>query len=933
MTIITNIPRSTTEDPIAIPSNDLQQQQRIVAGSPLSSSSTSTLAPSAIAVTLPTSEGGAIAVPLPPSTSYLDAINIEIKNPTQGASYCVGSLEHSIPAYVKKAHTRGVLPQLFSVIKNEANAPGFTLNPLAKPAEGSCLERLAELIASNAVGETQDTRPQVDLATGRLFPIPLKRFTQIFAKMNAAIEELHHKEIAPEKRALIEVALRKRCAELVTEKTKNKLYDLEGTPLTLTKEFLPIMRGLHDFITRSGAFTPVIDVKAVLARQIESFVTESIELIRSQGNPADSVAVISSARDRLVAELNALLKEQPEKAAYINGVVNVATEKTILKLQQAVIEHPFRPILAIDAASSTDGVELRKNLLTINALLVAFPGANTSLTSTVVQSLRDHPSIKNLDGLLRFAVDLLENTPAAERASMAKDLRKVVVTLEKPRFVRAAVENKLPESWFADFSKIKSCLFPLAEGTDPTSTDTFFTKRVYLRLLRPLTEKIEQELQTRRHDLEIELGHPPTIEEMIRLCGVDSSVELQKIEEKVGFLGFRSLRAKRTTRPALINSFINDVDELEAQVFLRRYLHNHLAHHLSAEYSSPNSLNELERFQTTGYFPENTFSDAMALQSLATRSGLFGQRTNFLQQKLTSVFGSPEQIVEQLIASRGRVSASEARSQSALLATQIRTLEWALSMQEEGRETFEGPPVAVTHEKKAPPLASEMRAPSAPPKEIPEPAPSAPALTSEAQASIAAASTAADLSIAAPILPRQVIRVRATDRLQIDTSAPDWYQRLPREQRLCLLANVVLKLYGPNERLVEDYLMTEGLDTKRILTSLARRLPEETDCQSVAQRILASYALRRDNWDYKKFIDKIRDSGIAAEEAFLQHVYDQSKEELYVGAREIADEPAGQRAWSANHWYRDVFDGTAPAAIRDRHRENVFQALERHIMA
>jgi hypothetical protein len=785
------------------------------------------------------------------------------------------------------------------------------------------------LIASNAVGETQDTRPQVDLATSRFFPIPLKRFAQIFAKMNAAIEELHHKEIAPEKRALIEVALRKCCPELVIEKTKNKLYDLEGTPLTLTKEFLPIMRELHNFVTRSGAFTPVMDVKAALARQIETFVTQSIDMIRMQANPADSVAVISSARDRLGAELIALLKEEPEKAAYINGVVNVATQKTILKLHNAVAEKPFRPILAIDAASSTDGVELRKNLLTIKALLVAFPGANTSLRSTVVQSLRDHPSIENLDGLLRFAVDLLENTPVEERASMAKDLRKVVVTLEKPRFLRASVGNKLPESWFADFSKIKSCLLPLAEGIDPTSTDTFFTKRVYLRLLRPLTEKIEQELQTRRHDLEIELGHPPTIEEMIRLCGVDSSVELQKIEKKAGFLGFRSLRAERTTRASLINSCINPADELHAQVFLSRYLHNHLAQYLCAEYSSPNSPNELEMFQTTGYFPEETFSDAMALQSLATKKGRFAPRTNFLQEKLTSVFGSPEQILEQLIASRGLLSACQASSHSSLLATQIRTLEWALSMQEEGRTTFDRPPVAVTPEKKAPPLVAEMRDPSAPPKEIPEPAPSAPASPLEATSS----SGAADLSIPAPTLPRKVIRVRATDRLEIDTSHPDWYQRLPIEQRLCLLANVVLKLYGPNERLVEDYLMTEGSDTKRILTSLARRLPEETDCQSAAQRILASYALRGRDWDYKKFMDRIRDSGIAAEEAFLQHVYDQSKEELYIGDREIAHEPAGQRAWSANHWYRDVFDRTAPAAIRNRHRENVFQALERHIMA
>jgi hypothetical protein len=189
-------------------------------------------------------------------------------------------------------------------------------------------------------------------------------------------------------------------------------------------------------------------------------------------------------------------------------VVNVATQKTIAGLQKAVIEHPSRPLLAIDAATSTDPVELRKNLLTIKALLTAFPGATTSLRSTLVQSLREDPSIENLDGLLSFAADLLTNTPEAERASMAKDLRKVVLTFEKPRFLRASVENKLPESWFADFTKIKSCLFPTPEGIHLASTDTFLTERVYLRLLRPLSEKIEQELQRRRHDLEIEQRLP-----------------------------------------------------------------------------------------------------------------------------------------------------------------------------------------------------------------------------------------------------------------------------------------------------------------------------------------------------------------------------------------------------------------------------------------
>ncbi len=196
----------------------------------------------------------------------------------------------------KSSSSRSANTIIFCYKKKEENTTGFILNPLEKPTEGSSLARLAELIASNAIGETQDTRLQIDLATSRFFPIPLKRFTQIFAKMNAAIEELHHKEIAPEKRALIEVALRKRCAELVVEKTKNKWYDIEGTSLTLTKEFVPIMRGLHDFVTRLGAFTPVMDVKAVLARQIEAFVSESIETIRSQGNPADSVAVITEAR-------------------------------------------------------------------------------------------------------------------------------------------------------------------------------------------------------------------------------------------------------------------------------------------------------------------------------------------------------------------------------------------------------------------------------------------------------------------------------------------------------------------------------------------------------------------------------------------------------------------------------------------------------------
>ncbi|MCX6990933.1 MAG: hypothetical protein NTX49_07735 [Chlamydiae bacterium] len=912
---MTSIPRFPTEDPIAIhPICGGQEETRIASSiyQAMPISSASTLAPSAQAVALPSSEDGAIVVPLPPLTSYLEAINTKIKNPREGSSYCVGSLEDSIPPYVKQAHPKGALTQLFSAVKKEAKAPGFTLNPLEKLAEGSTLARLAELIASNALGETQDTRPTVDLATGRLFPIPLKRFAQIFAKMNAAIEELHHKEISPEKRALIEVALRKRCAEALMEKTQLKLYDLEGTPLTLTKEFLPIMRGLHDFVTRSETFKPVMDVKALLTRPIEGFVTESIETLRTQATPADSVAVITSSRERLEAKLSALLKEQPEKAAYVAGALNVATQKTIAQLQQAVAETPFRPILAIDPASSTDAIELRKNLLTIKALLVAFPGGNTSLRSTVVQSLRGHPSIENLDGLLLFAADLLANTPEAERDSLAKDLRNVVLTLEKRRYEPAAVENKLPESWFADFTKIKSCLLPAVEGTDPASTDTFLTERVYLRLLLPLTEKIEQELETRRHDLEIELGHPPTIEEMIRLCGLDISVELQKIEKKAGFLGFRSLRAERTTRPALINSFINPADEMQAQVFLSRYLHNHLAQHLSAEYSSANSTKEKAQFQTKGYFPEETFSDAIALQSLATKRGMFASRTNFLQEKIISTFGTHEQILEQLIASRGRVSALQASSPSSLLTTQIRTLEWALSMLEAGRTTFESPPVAVAPEKKAPPLPSAtigMGAPSAPLEEIPASAP------------------------VAPRPPRQVIQLRATDRLEIDTSHPDWYQRLPREQRLCLLANVVLKLYGENERLVEDYFRTEGVDAKRTLTSLERRLPEETDCLSAAQRILASYALREDAWDHRRFMDRIRDSGISSEEAFLQHVYDQSKEELYVGEREIAHEPAGQRAWAESHWYRDVFDGTAPAAIRNRHRENVFQALQRHIMA
>ena len=78
---------------------------------------------------------------------------------------------------------------------------------------------------------------------------------------------------------------------------------------------------------------------------------------------------------------------------------------------------------------------------------------------------------------------------------------------------------------------------------------------------------------------------------------------------------------------------------------------------------------------------------------------------------------------------------------------------------------------------------------------------------------------------------------------------------------------------------------------------------------------------------------RIRDSGIATDEAFLQHMYNQSNEELYIGRDEIPaenrHEAPWQRRWSERHWYTDAFDGSASSAIRERHRQNVFQALER----
>lgn len=613
----------------------------------------------------------------PPAESILACLAdvLSIQNPEVATSYLNAPIETLIPKYTKVKHGTTTVDTLLSQIKKEANKKGFTLN-LSLPVDpASTLGKLGnEIVKLALAGPVTATAKPLALATDRL--------SEILSSMDTLIAGLHNKNIPADKRALIEVALRSFCTQSLHTKIAGEFF--RGSA-SFHPQILTIMEDLNKFLTKHGAFKPVIDVKTLVAAPVIDWyvrTTASNSLIPDE----DAVEKFEQQKPLFREHLHELFaaSADPRKHILMDKLHAICVRKALPELEKSIVTKAIMNV-ETPGAIETFAAELRS--LKVNQSSFEYQGSSyTKLIQQYFDGLSD-PAQKTVGKKLDlFNLILSSMTNRALKAVTAIELRDAMIEMEKGRYEAAAASNQLPGSWIQEFNQIADCLTRNGAYADagqaPLQLDAIIdnsenTANILELINGPLLQKVygailasvNSAVQARR----TALGHELTLEQKV-------SVYLEQIGQAITKI------VEGTEAPS----------QLFAKVFMRRFLHNQFAKVLDSAALSKSSA-QRDEYLRTGYLPLEMYGDAIALHNLETRNGVFATgRLNALQRQITHIFGTLAEINDMLSVVTGMEgNASNTAAQTSLFAVQRRTLEWAASMLSPDATELAPPPMLI----------------------------------------------------------------------------------------------------------------------------------------------------------------------------------------------------------------------------------------------
>jgi len=870
----------------------------------------SELYPSAALASAPPSDAVPSAPPGDPRALWLiDPRPIE--NPFNPSSYLNGTVEAIIPPTRQASHfsklrmfttARTPIETLFSEVKHQFSKPN-TLNPSLTTEPASSISILARAIVDQA---TQGSLLEKSTSV-------LERLHTILESMDQSIARLHLKQISPEQRALIEVALRRACTEQLHDRIKDELLSSQFHPQTIAT-----LENLHNFLTRNDAFKPVIDVKTLVAAPIVSRFTSIIqELSVTEGIHAPAACWVQIAH--FTEHLQELFSvcEDPRKKLVIDKIMQLSLEAALPSLESGIV------VKAKINVSTPGSLHLfARELASLKQMELHPKTASVSMVKAITMYFAGlAPDQATVDKKLEIFHILLSYIPnSGLKAIVAMELLSILHETEIDRYRDAATRNALPSTWVEELSQIADCLtrngIYAEDGQQPLQlADIIPFQRASINNIDlvggPLLDCLYQKTLA-----EVEASISSRSQALSRELSLQDKVPLylEKIQKVA--------RSVADSTDAANQMFGN--------VFITRLLHKKFAEELTSA-----ALNKAdaqrEEFFKTGYLPIEVYGDAIALHNLETNNGQFpsvGQ--NALQRQIKSLFGTSQEIIW------GRDSTLERQAYGhnspapiSVAKAQVQTFNWALAMSEEGRSEFLPPPFFVPA-----PRAAVVEAP------IEEPVAVSQAPVMEAPAPIVAASSAVET----PVRPERV-EVRATDTVRINERDPRWFDNLPTEMQLCILSNILMKQIGPVEQSTlaylpeeekRDYAATALINNARRdydpltiarnrLMRIETELPADSDFRVLAKRALTRHALEHHTFTSDVTLRFLRDRGFGDNQAFLKAVYEQAVAEMQ--GFEVSQ---GNFNWAGEHWYADTQQGQYLDKVNATRR--VAQALERVIL-
>lgn len=858
----------------------------------------------------------------PPAEIVLTALQSVVptfENPEMAISYVNQPIESLIPDYKHVKHEETPIDRLFSNLKREANQKNFTLNP-SEPISGtSNIAQLGSAIVDQAIAKT------VTAGTSSSLVVQLK---EILAEMDLLIAKLHNKNIPKQKKALIEVALRSFCTTYLHSKVAEELYSASTGKPSFHPAILEQIEDLHLFLTKQGAFKPVLEVTTLVAEPLVSAFAQKINIISQLQAIGNAVERFTSESEQLISRLENSVSvcEDLRKSAFIEKVHTACIQRALPNLENRIVSKAIR-MQQFPGRLVMFAAELRSLKMNETSFRISI---TTAIENYFLGTLNpDETTLEKKLELFHHILSGIADRPL--KASIAVELLKTLHQMEMSKYEEAARRNTLPENWVSELSKIGDCLTRSGEYVDGEE--------------EPL--QLAHLLPSQRESIKnMDLVGRPLLNCLYQknLAAVDASISSRSkaLSRELSLHDKVPLYLEQIAKTAeSVSEGTDATNRLFGKVFITRLLHKQFAEELK-DAAVSKAATQIEAYHRTGYLPLDIYGDATALHHLETNNGMFtpvGQ--NALQRQIENLFGKREQIENTrsvVIGMQGNPFNTAA--QAALYTAQVETLNWALTMSEDGRSEFIPPPFFVPAPRAVPPTVTVVEAPIEEPVSAPVTVSSEPVIEAPAPAAVASA------PVATAVRP-EWISVRATDEITINETDNRSFDQLPTEMQLCILSNIVMSQLGSVEQRTLAYLPKEEERDYRssALRNNARRdydplniarnrlakieseLPGGDDLRTLAKQALAGYALRNRTFQSKVTLDFLRDRGFGEDGAFLKAVYDQAKAEA-----QGFDVSEGNLNWAAERWYADTQIASDPiGSLRATRR--VAQALERVILS
>lgn len=817
-------------------------------------------------------------------------------------TYLHRPLVEVIPSYKKIKKTHKHIDSLLHAVKAQANNASFTLNPSEPLAEDHCVATLARAIVTHVVKNATASLAS-DKTTNDAF------IAKVLKDLDEEIAQLHHKDISPEKRALIEVALRRQCVEKLLGALKDRLRPTSATgQAAFTPDIISIAEQLYIFATRGGAFKPCFD----LSSAVMNLATPEMETFKRafQGRFFAGVAhTVKADLSRLADDYRVYLQRtlipgctDPRSALFVERFIG----ESILRA-----ENTLEPLLIGNALRSRDLARFAADLRKLDA--VGSRCANISVPRAVRKyfTLMPFPAEKTLGKKLELCNRLLALYEQPEKLRVAQELLAVVHELELPAYTEAAKSQTLPPTWKSDLQAILECFTRSGRSADhrtdeagelvalapmdarelaPAIQGATELEIINQRLLRPFIDSVLQRMDKEVATKAKALSTPSNP----RVLSIQARVPIQ-----LSVIPGAVAAVEKNTQEA---------DRASAKAFTEEFLHNACAETLRA---LSNFDAHREAFDRTGYIPLEVYGDAAALYNLATDNGRLLMRRHPLKDAIEQLLGKDSKIADDIAAiEREETETSLTGEIRALQAKKKQTLLWAREMLRSEGTAFMLPPMSI----------------------LPERPVAAPAVAVAAAAPAAAAAAAAR---SAPDVMREDIN--GTEDISFEATRTDWFDHLRTKEKVCVLCNLYMKRMGPEgsiERGAKEHFTSRGIvdlsrESRAELLAIEKDLKGE-EIKTIAQRLLIEYALRTSTFpeSARATFTKMSENGIGSDAVFLREVYNQAVREA--DGYEISE---GDPRWAESHWFTDSFTFSGGDAVQQLHnRRRVIQALERFIL-